>query len=77
MNFMGHMNLEMGQPEKAKMYFEFGIQYYPQSANAYDSLAEYYEAQGDLDKALELVRKAAKLSDDRYYQDRIEALRNK
>ncbi|MDX1479524.1 MAG: alpha/beta hydrolase-fold protein [Saprospiraceae bacterium] len=77
LNFMGHMNLEMGQPAKAKMYFEFGIQYYPQSANAYDSLAEYYEVQGDTAKALELVRQAAKLSDDRYFQERIRALRKK
>ena len=47
LNMSGYMNLDMQQPDKAKMYFELAIEYYPESANAYDSMAEYYEAQND------------------------------
>ena len=40
----GYMNLEMGQPEKAFMFFKMNINYYPKSASAQNSMADYYEA---------------------------------
>ncbi len=46
LNMLGYMNMDMQQIEKAKMYFELAIEYYPESANACDSMADYYEAQG-------------------------------
>ena len=57
--------------------FELAIEYYPESANVYDSMADYYEAQGDIDNAIKFVRKASELSDDSYYKNRIEALKNR
>jgi tetratricopeptide (TPR) repeat protein len=57
LNMSAYMNLEMQQLEKAKMYFELAIEYYPQSANAYDSMADYYEAQNDITNALRFVKK--------------------
>ncbi len=77
LNMSGYMNLEMQQPEKAKMYFELAIEYYPESANAYDSMADYYEAQNDIPNALRLVQKASELSEDAYYKDRIQSLKQK
>lgn len=77
LNMSGYMNMDMNQPEKAKMYFELAIEYYAQSANAYDSMADYYEAQGDLNKALKFVQKASELSDDVYFKNRIQALKDK
>ncbi len=77
LNMSGYMNMDMQQPEKAKMYFELAIEYYPESANAYDSMADYYEAQNDIPNALRFVQKAAELSDDEYYTNRIQALKNK
>jgi tetratricopeptide (TPR) repeat protein len=77
LNMSGYMNLDMQQPEKAKMYFELAIEYYPESANAYDSMADYYEAQHDLPNALRFVQKASELSDDEYYKNRIQSLKNK
>jgi Tfp pilus assembly protein PilF len=71
----GYMNLDMQQPEKAKMYFEFAINYYPESANAYDSMAEYYESQNDNDNALKFVSKAYEISGDDYFKKRIETLK--
>ena len=77
LNMSGYMNMDMQALEKAKMYFELAMEYYPQSANAYDSMADYYEAQGDFAQALEYVQKAAALSDDQYYKDRIQDLQAK
>ena len=71
------MNMDMEQLEKAKMYFEFAIEYYPESANAYDSMADYYEAQGDFTNAIKYVSKAFELSGSDYYKQRIEGLKVK
>ena len=71
----GYMSLDMEQTEKAKMYFELAIEYYPESANAFDSLADYYEAQGDFTSAIKYVNKAYALSGSEYYKQRIEELK--
>ena len=68
------MNMDMQQPEKAKMYFELAIKYYPGSANAYDSIADYYEAQKDDANALKYVAKAFEISGDEYYKERMNQL---
>lgn len=73
----GYMNLEMGQPEKAFMFFKSNIDYYPDSASAYDSLADYYEAQGDFANAIKYVTKAFELSSNDLYKKRIEELKRK
>ena len=76
-NGYGYMNLQMGQPERALMFFKAGIDYYPTSANAYDSMADYYEAQNDLSNALKCVSKAFELSGEERYKDRMKELENK
>lgn len=77
LNMSGYMNMDMQQLEKAKMYFELAIEYYPKSANAYDSMADYYEAKNDITNALRFVQKAAEISGDEYYKNRIQELKNK
>lgn len=77
LNMSGYMNMDMQQPEKAKMYFELATEYYPESANAYDSMADYYEAQGDFANAIKHVTKAFELSGNDYYEQRIEGLKVK
>jgi len=59
------------------MYFELAIEYYPESANAYDSMADYYERNGDIDSAIKYVTKAFKISGDESYKERIERLKGK
>jgi len=75
LNMSGYMNLDMDQPEKAKMYFEQTIRFYPESANAYDSMADYYLAQKDNAKALKFVEKAFAISESDYHRNKIEELR--
>ena len=77
LNMSGYMNMDMQQTEKAKMYFELAIEYYPESANACDSMADFYEAQGDFTNAIKYVNKAFALSSSDYYKNRIEELKEK
>lgn len=77
MNMQGYMSMDMGQMERAKVYFELTIEYYPNSPNSYDSMADYYERNGDNDNAIKFVTKAYKISGDDSYKERIEALKKK
>jgi tetratricopeptide (TPR) repeat protein len=76
-NMQGYMSMDMGQMERAKMYFELTMEYYPNSPNSYDSMADYYERNGDNENALKFVAKAYEISGDDSYKDRIEALKKK
>ncbi|MGI9533081.1 alpha/beta hydrolase-fold protein [Lutimonas sp.] len=76
-NMKGYMSMEMGQNELAKMYFTLNTEYYPNDANSYDSLADYYESQKENDKALENVMKAYELSKSDYHKKRVEDLKAK
>jgi len=76
-NMQGYMSMDMGQMERAKMYFELTIEYYPNSPNSYDSMADYYERNGDNDNAIKFVTKAYEISGDDSYKERIEALNKK
>jgi len=75
LNMSGYMNMDMEQKDKAKMYFDYAIKYYPKSANAYDSMADYYERIGDNQNAIKFVTKAFEISKDDYYRKRIEELK--
>ncbi|WP_297096600.1 alpha/beta hydrolase-fold protein [uncultured Draconibacterium sp.] len=74
LNMSGYMNMDMQQMPKAKMYFDFALEYYPESANVYDSMADYYEAQGKPADAIKYLNKAFELSGNDYYKKRIESL---
>ncbi|WP_158860248.1 alpha/beta hydrolase-fold protein [Lunatibacter salilacus] len=77
LNMSGYMNMDMKQLEKAKMYFELAMEYYPESANAYDSMADYYERNNDSENAIKYVTKAFKMTGDNYYKERMEAIKKK
>ena len=77
LNMSGYMNMDMQQFEKAKMYFEFAIEFYPNSPNTYDSMSEYYERISDYDNALKFATKAYEISHRDYYKQRIETLKKK
>lgn len=71
-NMLGYMNMEMQQLEKAKMYFEQCIEYYPESTNAYDSMAEYYASQNDFKNAIKNIEKALEINENEYFRNKIE-----
>lgn len=76
-NMLGYMSMDMGNQEKALMFFKLATEYYPESANAFDSLADYYVSQNDYNKALKHVSKAFELSGSDYHQKRIEEFKTK
>lgn len=73
----GYMYLETGQAEKAFIFFKMNIDYYPQSANSYDSMADYYERKKEYNNALKFVTKAYEIDHSDYYKQRMEALKKK
>lgn len=77
LNMSGYMSMDMGKPEKALMYFQLNTEYFPNDANAFDSLADYYEAQNDTENALKNVIKAYELSGSDYHKKRMEELKVK
>tara|TARA_R110002072_G_scaffold192107_8_gene348873 strand:- start:1914 stop:3116 length:1203 start_codon:yes stop_codon:yes gene_type:complete len=77
LNMSGYMNMDMQQTEKAKMYLELAIKYYPNSANVYASMADYYEKNKDYKNALHFVTKAFKISGAENYKQRIKGLKEK
>ncbi len=77
LNMSGYMNMDMENMDKAKMYFEMGLKFYPSSPNVYDSMADYFERNGELEKALSFVQKAYDINQGDYYRDRMEALKKR
>ncbi len=74
LNMLGLMSLDMQQAEKARMFFEFALEYYPQSASACNAMADYYESQKDYANALIFARKAYALSGSEDHKRRVERL---
>ncbi|HAF29648.1 MAG TPA: esterase [Bacteroidales bacterium] len=77
LNMLGYMNMDMQQLEKAKMYFELTIEYYPKSANAYDSMADYYANQKDFENAIKYITKAFEISGNTYFKEKIDDYKKK
>ena len=77
LNMLGYMNLDWGKLEKSLAFFQLNIQYFPNSANAYDSISDYYASQNDYKNALKYVTKAYEISKIDYYKQRMEEFRNK
>ena len=71
-NMMGYMNIDLNQLEKSLMYFKMATYYYPKSANAFDSLAEFYFKQKDYKNALKNITKAYNLSGKESHKKKIE-----
>lgn len=76
-NMSGYMSMDMGNFDKALMYFQLNTEYFPNDANTYDSLADYYESQNDTENALKNVTKAYELSGSDAHKERLEGLKGK
>lgn len=76
-NGYGYMNLQMGQPEKSKLFFSEYIKYYPKSAAAYEGMSDYYSSQKDTENALKYMKLAFDISKSEYHKDKVETLKNK
>lgn len=73
----GYMNMQMGAPKKAELFFRKAITYYPNSSNAYDSLAEFYESENNFPEALKYITKAYEISNSDFHKKRMESIQAK
>ena len=64
LNSVGYAQIGRGDHETAIAIFSFVTQLFPDSANAWDSLAEGYLEAGDKEKAKEYYEKAYKMDPD-------------
>jgi predicted alpha/beta superfamily hydrolase len=62
-NYIGYMLMEMNKMEMAGEFFKMNVENYPKSANAYDSMGDYYIATGDKNQAISSYQKAIALND--------------
>lgn len=78
-NQLGYRFLSTVPDLRAKSYafFNLNIKNYPESANVYDSMADYYEKQNDFVSALENVTKAYEISHSDIHKSRVEKLKNR
>jgi predicted Zn-dependent protease len=61
-NHWGYELMESGKVTKAVAIFQLNVAMYPESSNAYDSLAEAQEAAGDKQAAMVNYHKSLSLS---------------
>jgi len=73
LNNLGYMYLSR-EPEKSLLFFKMAIEYYPESANVYDSMADYNLSKKEYNKALKNVTKAYSIDKLDYYKNRIEEI---
>ncbi|MDC8002857.1 alpha/beta hydrolase-fold protein [Aureisphaera galaxeae] len=76
LNMLGYMSMDSGNMGKAKKIFELNMEYYPTSANVYDSMADYYIAQKDKKNALTYLRKAFEISNSEAHKKKMEDILN-
>lgn len=74
-NDLGFILMRDNKKKEAVEIFKFNLAKFPNSANAYDSLAEGYEATGEKELAIKNFKKALELNPkNTYATDRIKEL---
>lgn len=71
----GFMNMQTEYPEKAFLFFNMAIKYYPESADAYDAMSDYYRSEKNNTKAIEYVKKAYEISQSPYHKEKLNNLK--
>ena len=57
-------------------YRDYAVEYYPNSANGYDGLVDFYLEKKDKINALKNADRAFGLNKDEYYKNRIKSIKN-
>jgi mannan endo-1,4-beta-mannosidase len=72
---LGNMNMDWGNTQKSLEFFQLAAEYFPESADAYNSLADFYMAQGDPENALANITRAFSLSGEESHKLRMDKLK--
>lgn len=73
-NDFGYNYLGMKEYELAEHFFKMNIANFPESANVYDSYADYFIARGKKKKAIKNLKKALSLKESNYSREKLEGL---
>ncbi|MEA3462771.1 MAG: alpha/beta hydrolase-fold protein [Bacteroidota bacterium] len=73
-NSLGYNFMNMNKPAIAQAMFELNIKNYPESANVYDSMGDFYLDQADTLQAVEQFRKALELGDSPFTREKLSQL---
>ncbi|MBS1669225.1 MAG: alpha/beta hydrolase [Bacteroidetes bacterium] len=76
-NKLGYTCLSFKKWDKAEFFFKMNIENYPQDANVFDSMGDFYEAKGDKKNAIESFTKALTLGNDTETRKKLEQLKSK
>jgi tetratricopeptide (TPR) repeat protein len=64
LNRLGYLLLEKRKAVEAVEIFKLNVEFFPESANVYDSLGEGYLAAGDFDRAVDNYRRSLEIYPD-------------
>lgn len=73
-NSLGYNFITVNKPAMARAMFELNIRNYPESANVYDSMGDFYLDQEDTLKAIEFFRKALELGESPFTKEKLSQL---
>lgn len=73
-NSLGYNFMTVNKPALARAMFELNIENYPESANVYDSMGDFYLDQEDTLQAIEQFRKALELGDSPFTREKLSQL---
>jgi hypothetical protein len=76
-NNLGYTCMAIKKWDKAELFFKLNITNYPQDANGYDSLGDFYETTGNIKKAIENYTKALTLGNDPDTKRKLENLKSR
>ncbi|GLR18149.1 periplasmic siderophore cleavage esterase IroE family protein [Portibacter lacus] len=76
LDMLGHMNLEMGMPEKSYKFFKINQKYYPEHENVYSSMADYYISIKSYERAILETEKAYEISGNEEFKEKIKRIKS-
>jgi predicted alpha/beta superfamily hydrolase len=76
-NNLGYTCMAIKKWDKAELFFKLNITNYPQDANGYDSLGDFYQTTGNIKKAIENYTKALTLGNDPDTKRKLENLKSR
>lgn len=75
-NSLGYNFMTVNKPAMAEAMFKLNIKNYPESANVYDSMGDFYLDQKDTLQAIEQFKKALELGDSPFTREKLSQLEN-
>lgn len=75
-NMMGYWTMQSGYMNNSKRLFELNIRNYPESANVYDSMGDYYMAAQNKEQAMHFFEEALKRDNNAATKNKLDKLKS-